>query len=614
MPIQMARNNWEKESFLCSSVSDAYTGIGYLVCSKNNLLASTSTCECNAASCQTAGCAVTTGALLEKSGRVGVAYPPVPMESGRSTSFSCEALPGFTGTATGTCTSGVYSADVSGCTPKPCTPTDAPKPLKVGSVAFDVVAPSEVRSGRSWNLNCAGINPKYEGTVTATCRFGAVELDNGCYEAPCNDTQRMITLTNSYQMSISLTGPTFGFDTRTPSSYNNTIVSCGAFNSSIDGTASVTCIMGDYTLDASGCGPRGSAGHGVAGAANSGRMRQGHRVEEASKVIEGCPLGSSYLAQLGSREISTTLEEALVSEESTSRTCASVLPGWTGTFGVRCSYGKITGDGSGCAPGSCASGDIATIVIGGTAMQTTISSNMASFDSVTRNCSTVDTAYEGEFSLTCEAAVLFGNTSGCNPKPVAGSTVEARQVVESAVAFTLPAVSATVEEMQAVMDSDASKRAYEMTLSDSLEVPLEDVTVFSIQVYDANAARRLQEVNKTNLQVNVNFQLRTKGTAANQDAQVNSLKTKIENLGSSGSSEQQVFQESLAKNLEEAAKVDPENLALLDSTAQAVKTEGVTVKHVETPRVSVSYELVPVEEPEDGLPQTASGACVCLFV
>ncbi|CAK9063861.1 unnamed protein product [Durusdinium trenchii] len=532
MPIQMARNNWEKES-------DAYTGIGYLVCSKNNLLASTSTCECNAASCQTAGCAVTTGALLEKSGRVGVAYPPVPMESGRSTSFSCEALPGFTGTATGTCTSGVYSADVSGCTPKPCTPTDAPKPLKVGSVAFDVVAPSEVRSGRSWNLNCAGINPKYEGTVTATCRFGAVELDNGCYEAPCNDTQRMITLTNSYQMSISLTGPTFGFDTRTPSSYNNTIVSCGAFNSSIDGTASVTCIMGDYTLDASGCGPR------------------------------GCPLGSSYLAQLGSREISTTLEEALVSEESTSRTCASVLPGWTGTFGVRCSYGKITGDGSGCAPGSCASGDIATIVIGGTAMQTTISSNMASFDSVTRNCSTVDTAYEGEFSLTCEAAVLFGNTSGCNPKPVAGSTVEARQVVESAVAFTLPAVSATVEEMQAVMDSDASKRAYEMTLSDSLEVPLEDVTVFSIQVYDANAARRLQEVNKTNLQVNVNFQLRTKGTAANQDAQVNSLKTKIENLGSSGSSEQQVFQESLAKNLEEAAKVDPENLALLDSTAQA---------------------------------------------
>ncbi|CAK9106432.1 unnamed protein product [Durusdinium trenchii] len=169
------------------------------------------------------------------------------------------------------------------------------------------------------------------------------------------------------------------------------------------------------------------------------------------------------------------------------------------------------------------------------------------FDSVTRNCSTVDTAYEGEFS----------------------QSLRARQVVESAVAFTLPAVSATVEEMQAVMDSDASKRAYEMTLSDSLEVPLEDVTVFSIQVYDANAARRLQEVNKTNLQVNVNFQLRTKGTAANQDAQVNSLKTKIENLGSSGSSEQQVFQESLAKNLEEAAKVDPENLALLDSTAQA---------------------------------------------
>lgn len=60
----------------------------------------------------------------------------------------------------------------------------------------------------------------------------------------------------------------------------------GFLFAAVRGDAGRRCIAEDYTLDASGCGPRGSAGHGVAGAANSGRMRQGHRVEEASKVIE----------------------------------------------------------------------------------------------------------------------------------------------------------------------------------------------------------------------------------------------------------------------------------------------------------------------------------------
>lgn len=45
--------------------------------------------------------------------------------------------------------------------------------------------------------------------------------------------------------------------------------------------------------------------------------------------------------------------------------------------------------------------------------------------------------------------------------------------------------------------------------------------------------------------------------------------------------------------------MDQQNSALLRVTAQAVKAEGITVKHVETPRLTVSYVVVEVLEPEE---------------
>ena len=103
-------------------------------------------------------------------------------------------------------------------------------------------------------------------------------------------------------------------------------------------------------------------------------------------------------------------------------------------------------------------------------------------------------------------------------------------MLQSAVAFQLPEVEATVDEMQAAMDTVAVKRAYELTLAESFAVDNEDVTVFSVQVYDPTAGRRLQAVGdstcrgterieaKTRLSVNVNFQLRTKGSQVAQDS------------------------------------------------------------------------------------------------
>eukprot|EP00435_Cladocopium_sp_Y103_P066458 s404_g28.t1 len=623
MPVLISRLEGEKESFQCSTVSSDYSGVGYLVCTSDSmqLQAATSSCTCTGAACENAGCPVTTGALVEKNDKVGVTYPPVPMQSDRSTDFNCQDiarpdLPGHEGTGTGTCSKGVYSADVTRCTPKPCKTTDTPIPTQVGETTFNVAPPYEVASGNRWTYNCAGINAKYEGNIRATCSMGEFTVRNRCIEAPCNDTERLITLTDQNQMTISLSGTNLGLDSRTPSDHAESI-NCGAFNSTIDGTASGltngsgTSELG-HRLDVS-----------VLPCGNS--TKQAFRARWAS--TPWTLLAADHEAALLALTTSRSWEEAaLASGESTTRTCASVVPGWTGTFTVRCSYAALTGDGSGCAPGICSAGLKATVVVGTTASEISITSQMNSFATESRDCAEIDSTYQGSYSLTCEAQSLSSNTTSCSPLPVAGTTVEARQVVESAVAFNLPEVEATVDEMQAVMELPATKRAYELTLSETLEVPSEDVTVFSIQVYDSTAARRLQTrrlQTKTSLAVNVNFQLRTKGSTSTtqepkptavmntvtcpvmiaSDEKVDGLqqnlvrlKSKIANLGSSGSTEQQAFATALGTNLEEASQVDPSGMALLKATAQAVQTEGVVVKHVEAWRGSHgSHKQWPVD-------------------
>lgn len=212
---------------------------------------------------------------------------------------------------------------------------------------------------------------------------------------------------------------------------------------------------------------------------------------------------------------------------------------------------------------------------------------MASSDTVIRNCSTVDAAYEGELSILCEAAVLLANTTGCIPIPQEGTVTQAVNVVQSAVAFSLPEVDgATQESLQAVMDTAATRRAYALTLMESLGLEDEEaITILAILVYAADSAGRRLQVGQS-FDVSVNFQLQTSTT---QDEELSGITGKIENLGSDGSTEQQTFVSALGSNLEEAAKVDPVSLQLLTTAAEAVKTEGITVKYTEEPRVSVAF-------------------------
>lgn len=167
---------------------------------------------------------------------------------------------------------------------------------------------------------------------------------------------------------------------------------------------------------------------------------------------------------------------------------------------------------------------------------------------------------------------------------------QAVKVVESAVAFALPTIQgASQEDLQAAMDTPSTKLAYAATLAASLGLAnQEDIIILFIQVLESvaeTAARRLQS---GNFEVNVNFQLRT---SSEQEDVATGFAEKIAKLGDAGSSEQQVFAETLGANLEVAAQEDPA-AAVLQEAAQAVKENGVQVKHTETPRIAVNYIAV----------------------
>ncbi|CAK9085551.1 unnamed protein product, partial [Durusdinium trenchii] len=130
-----------------------------------------------------------------------------------------------------------------------------------------------------------------------------------------------------------------------------------------------------------------------------------------------------------------------------------------------------------------------------------------------------------------------------------GQVQQAVKVVESAVAFALPTIQgASQEDLQAAMDTPSTKLAYAATLAASLGLAnQEDIIILFIQVLESvaeTAARRLQS---GNFEVNVNFQLRT---SSEQEDVATGFAEKIAKLGDAGSSEQQVFAETLGANLE----------------------------------------------------------------
>ncbi|CAK9101315.1 Uncharacterized protein SCF082_LOCUS47381, partial [Durusdinium trenchii] len=399
----------------------------------------------------------------------------------------------------------------------------------------------------------------YEGEITVSCLRGTMSATGFCKELSCGTEMRQLTYSGA-SIDIELSGATVtAADARTPSNFSNSSVACSALAAALNGLASVSCQKGVYTLDASGCS---------VGDCQPGNMK----------------------TPMGSREITLSVDQSMPHASSSTRSCASVMFGWVGSFQTGCNFTQLVPDSSGCTPASCAAGQAVTVVVGSTVSETAIPSQLQGFESTMMNCSTFDSTYQGQLSIRCEAAVLLTDVTGCSPVVQEGQVQQAVKVVESAVAFALPTIQgASQEDLQAAMDTPSTKRAYAATLAASLGLAnQEDIIILFIQVLESvaeTAARRLQS---GNFEVNVNFQLRT---SSEQEDVATGFAEKIAKLGDAGSSEQQVFAETLGANLEVAAQEDPA-AAVLQEAAQAVKENGVQVKHTETPRIAVNYIAV----------------------
>ncbi|CAJ1408257.1 unnamed protein product [Effrenium voratum] len=463
------------ESFDCADASPDYSGQGQLVCVDQKLYASTSSCSCSGTCVQS--CSGRFPAQLQE---LWTVYHSALAE-GQTEALPCQNFSGFTGDAVASCTQGVWSVDTSSCLPENCTAGSSTE-IQVGSRFFQVQANVEVRSGASWTLPCADFDTEYEGTVTASCARGAFSASASCKELSCGTESRQLVF-NGSGIHVELSPSTLGLaSTSTPSNFSAS-VACTALAPALDGTASVVCYKGVYTLD-SACTARGCG-------------------------------GGSMKTPMGSREITVTVDQSLPHGGNTSRSCASIMGGWTGTFYTECNFTELVPDSAGCAPGICTAGQVATVVVGTTISSTAIASDMQSFEAMSKNCSEFDGGYEGALSISCEATVLFTDATSCSPVVQQGQVAQAVKVVESAVAFALPVIQgASQAELQAAMDTPSTKRAYALTLAASLGVQnVEDVIVLAIQVLEAVAAgRRLSDSARRlagNFEVNVNFQLRT---------------------------------------------------------------------------------------------------------
>ena len=547
------------ESFDCADVSSDYTGQGNLVCLDGRLYSSVAGCS-NPSS--TASCAATARAPTEKDGVWTIYAPSGALQHGSTETKSCENLLGFSGSATASCNEGIFSVDVSACQPNSCT-TSMSANVQMGANSYSVQPSAEMSSGSAYTVYCSSFNSEYEGDISVSCLRGVLTANSNCIELTCGTVTRQLTYSGQgINVQLSPGSVTENADTRTPSNFTNSSVVCSAMASALSGSASVTCLKGVYTMDASGCAPK------------------------------DCAAGSMK-TPMGSREITLTVAQSLPHNGSSTRLCESVMYGWTGTFTTGCNFTILNPDSSGCSPASCASGQAVTVVVGSTVTETTITEQLQSFGSTTLDCATFDQSYAGDISITCEAGVLLTDVSACTPVVQEGQVQQAVQVVESAVAFALPVIQgATQEDLQAAMDSPSTKRAYAATLAASLGVAnQEDIIILFIQVLESVAATSTGRRLNANFEVNVNFQLRTNSDQGDVAA---SFAGKIEKLGDSTSSEQQVFATALGTNLQAAAAEDP-SAALLQEAAEAVKESGIQVKHTETPRVAVNY--VAVEDP-----------------
>ncbi|CAE8614080.1 unnamed protein product [Polarella glacialis] len=545
------------ETFSCGRLGNQYSGDGRLVCLEGILSAETSACT-SVSTSSSAPCVASTSSLVKKGNAVSVDDLETEMASGTRVSQNCsEVLPGHSGSAASSCSSGIYSTDASSCIPDPCSPQGHVAIVALGGQALNFSAPSTQQSGSSWTLDCSSLNKGFVGTATGLCSLGKVSGDvSACSPQSCKDGERTITFTDNQSTGIFLSGSQLGGTSPAPDGFKAAEMACSALLAGLDGgSVRIECRRGDFVVDASSC-----------------------------RAL-GCGPATKGIVRMGSKDVSVPYDSNMASGDVLGLPCSALRPGWSGTVRLGCSFAQLAANASACSPAECPAGMSPTVVVGSTVTQIRVNDTMQSFGQMVMPCSRFDATYEGEMSIVCEAGGLRSNTSACTPLPQAGKTMKAVETLQSAVAFQLPTVpGATAKTMQAAMGSPEAKGALAKSLAQGLGAATEDVTILEIRVYEAVSAtlskvsRRLDAA----LEMEVTFQLRASGSSG--------LIASISSLGDASSPQNQLFTSNLGPNLQEAAEASP--TSLLAQTAAAVKTQGVTVKRVDAPKTVMVYVMV----------------------
>jgi len=265
--------------------------------------------------------------------------------------------------------------------------------------------------------------------------------------------------------------------------------------------------------------------------------------------------------------------------------CGASFIGLDGDMKVWCSEGNLTiNDTTTCTEAACVAGSQVTMPFGHSeSFVPSASQSYASGQTLLQDCAKIDSAYEGNVTLTCSRG-SWSAVSNCTL--VEGIDTETVNVVSSTLSMQLPAVSGkTVDEVHTSMQSDSAKEAVTKSLASGIGVSSNSVTVPKINV--VQSTRRLTNLRRLstgNMNMHVDYQV----IVPQSSGSLTNVQNAMQNIGNSASQAGTSFASNFQTNLAQAAAQDTS----LSSLSTAVQNSGVTITGATAP--SVSTRVVPV--------------------
>jgi hypothetical protein len=544
----------------CETVNDGYQEKIRVTCNYGRVTADVSQCSPR-------GCTASEQTIPVGGEDIQLVVPQVPLESGGSKRRGCSMLgPAYIGEAEVSCAYGETSVDVSDCT-RSCLSGHIVT-VAIGPVGEDLALKSRLNSGAAARMrDCAEVDESYEGKVALTCNFGTLSVDpSACVEAGCyqGDTQE-VTIEGASATQLVPGLPL--------QSGESTSAECSEMEERMWGSATVTCKAGVASVEAfdctRGCLPTDSAPLTI------GDMTQ--MLAPPTKVQ-------------GATELQIP--------------CASLDPGLQGMVVLGCLKGGTLSASEECSLRDCQAGDV-EVTVGTASATVTASQEYPNEGSFQHQCSDINSDYEGTVNVVCSSGLFQGNVAGCKPKP--GKEAVEVTVVKSAISIALPAVEgATVETMQAAMDTPSVKEAFGASIAAGLGMDPQDVRVLRLIVFGASGRRLNSVAERTataqnarllaasdSLGVKVDYEViaaasapGSSGSSTNDD-----LSQRMLSMGDSKSEANNQFSSAFQKELKEAAETSDGDSGLLTSMSEEVEAKGMRVQAVQPPKTEVRLEV-----------------------